>query len=57
MEENNNDNSFKNVVFETDNKHRKTNSAGFGKTVILPFFCGILGAGIVIRRMHWYSIY
>ena len=51
------DNSFKNVVsstgttyssFETNNKKKKKSGTGFGKTVVLPFACGILGAGLVI---------
>ena len=29
-------------------KEKKSGGAGFGKTVVLPFACGILGAGIVI---------
>ena len=63
MEENNNvnspthDNSFKNVSaksnttyssFETTNKKMKKSGGGFGKTVLLPFTCGIIGAGIVV---------
>ncbi len=64
MDENNNktntlntDNSFKNVVSKTntiyssfDANTPKTKRTGnnFGKTVLLPFTCGILGAGIVI---------
>ena len=54
-----NDNTFKNVVsttgttyssFESNNKKEKKNKSGngFGKTVVLPFACGILGAGLVI---------
>ena len=37
--------------FEDSGKKRKTNNsggAGFGKTVLLPFACGILGASLVI---------
>jgi len=54
MEENNNE--FKSVninndatyrAFNTNPKYKKSNS-GFGKTVILPFIFGILGAGVVI---------
>ena len=61
MEENNknniSDNSFKNVLsnssstynsFENKGKKEKKSENGFGKTVLLPFTCGILGAGIVI---------
>ena len=64
MDENNNktntlntDNSFKNVVSKTNTTYSsfdantpKTKRTGnnFGKTVLLPFTCGILGAGIVI---------
>ena len=64
MEENNNNNpsnqtndtSFKSVVSNTtyssfedksDKKH-KSSSTGFAKTVLLPFACGILGAGLVV---------
>ena len=54
-----NDNSFKNVganysttysSFDDGNKKTKKSSSGtgFGKTVLLPFACGILGAGVVI---------
>lgn len=51
-----NDNSFKNVTssskttyssFENNKKQNKSGNS-FGKTVLLPFTCGILGAGIVI---------
>ena len=64
MDENNNqnnldtDNSFKSVSMNTntsyssfeDNKNKKNNNNGNGfvKSVILPFTCGILGAGIVV---------
>ena len=52
------DNKFKSSTssvtyssFEDSGKKRKTNNsggAGFGKTVLLPFACGILGASLVI---------
>ena len=63
MEENNNNQNnnsndvFKNVAsrsnvtyssFENNGKKDKKSGSGFGKTVILPFTCGILGASIVI---------
>ena len=64
MEENNNNNqsnqtndtNFKSVVSNTtyssfeDKKDKKPkgSNTGFAKTVILPFACGILGAGIVV---------
>ena len=64
MEENNNNNpsnqtndtSFKSVVSNTtyssfedkSDKKRKSSSTGFAKTVLLPFACGILGAGLVV---------
>ena len=35
-------------AFNEENKKQKSNSAGFGKTVALPFLCGVLGAAIVI---------
>lgn len=56
MEENKNDNEFKSVVGNNNfsyssfnpNQKEKNSSSGFGKTVVLPFVCGVLGAGIVI---------
>ena len=50
-------NSFQNIAkpsvernayktFETS-KNQKSNKAGFGKTVVLPFFCGMLGTVII----------
>ena len=62
MEENNNQNKQENnkefktaspieskqyKVFEPSKKEEKSSSS-FGKTVALPFLCGILGAGIVV---------
>lgn len=53
-------NTFKNAVTTTyssfedkkqkpkKNKSKNNSGAGFGKTVLLPFACGILGAGVVI---------
>ena len=35
-------------AFENENKKGKKSNSGFGKTVLLPFTCGILGAGIVV---------
>lgn len=58
-----NENTFKSVAnipatyssFENSNKKEKkkkvksnNSGAGFGKTVLLPFACGILGAGLVV---------
>lgn len=56
MEENNNENSkeFKATPIESkqyktfEPKKEKKASSGFGKSVALPFLCGILGAGIVV---------
>ncbi len=58
-----NDNTFKSVPtnnnsynsFQPSAKREKTSGAGFGRTVVLPFCCGVLGAGIVIRWLYWYS--
>lgn len=57
MEENREkkDNEFKSVnigtnefrTFDTTQKEKNTKT-GFGKTVAIPFLCGILGAGIVV---------
>ena len=53
----NTDNSFKNVVsknnttyssFDENTTKQKNKGNSFGKTVLLPFTCGVLGAGIVI---------
>lgn len=59
MEENNqekNENEFKSVTTTSENaykafntsKKEKSSGASFGKTVAIPFLCGILGAGIVV---------
>lgn len=56
MEENKNDNSFKSVnindeaynSFRSTDKKQKNRGTGFGKTVVLPFMCGILGSGLVL---------
>ena len=32
----------------TENKKKKSNGAGFGKVVILPFVCGVLGAALTV---------
>ena len=51
------DTTFKNVIsstgttyssFEPKSKKEKKSGNGFGKTVVLPFACGIIGAGVVI---------
>lgn len=51
----NNNNDFKKATsnikqstFEHKKSKKNKSNAGFGKTVLLPFACGILGAGIVI---------
>lgn len=36
-----------NAVKEKEVKPKK-NKVGFGKTVVLPFFCGVVGAGVVL---------
>lgn len=59
MEENNQekkDNEFKSVSTTSENEYKafntskkeKRSGAGFGKTVALPFLCGVLGAGLVV---------
>ena len=35
-------------AFQTKEKKQKSSGSGFGKTVILPFLCGVLGSVIVI---------
>ena len=35
-------------AFNEESKKLKSNGAGFGKTVVLPFLCGVLGTTIVI---------
>ena len=51
----NNDNDFKKAntnsnrsTFEPKKSKKNKSGAGFGKLVLLPFACGILGAGIVV---------
>ena len=34
--------------FRNSEKRPKSSGSGFGKTVVLPFFCGILGTALVI---------
>ena len=34
--------------YSTSKKKKKNEGAGFTKTVLLPFACGILGAGLVV---------
>jgi len=53
MEENNDNNEFKSVnndfAYKSfDDKEVKITNSGFGKSVLLPFVCGILGAGVVL---------
>ncbi len=59
MEENNQekkDNEFKSVINANENSYKVFNTSkkeksagtGFGKTVAIPFLCGVLGAGIVV---------
>ena len=59
MEENNQEkksSEFRNVTVNSDStyqsfntsKKEKKSGTGFGKTVALPFLCGVLGAGIVV---------
>ena len=57
--QNNNDNKTFNSVasnateatykeFKNSEKKQKSSGAGFGKTVVLPFFCGLLGTAVVL---------
>ena len=46
MEEN--ENKFEVISSKTSNANFKKNSNGFGKTVLLPFFSGIVGCSVVI---------
>ena len=57
--QNNNDNKTFNSVasnateatykeFKNSEKKQKSVGAGFGKTVVLPFFCGVLGTAVVL---------
>lgn len=59
LNQNNNDNKTFNSVasnateatykeFKNSEKKKKSGGAGFGKTVVLPFFCGVLGTVIVL---------
>lgn len=53
MEENKKDNNFKtvsnpNTYVSYDNSNKKKNKSGFGKNVVLPFFSGIVGCGVVL---------
>lgn len=57
--QNNNDNKTFNSIassateatykeFKNSEKKQKSSGAGFGKTVVLPFFCGVLGTAVVL---------
>ena len=59
LNQNNNDNKTFNSVasnateatykeFKNSEKKQKSSGAGFGKTVVLPFFCGLLGTAVVL---------
>ena len=58
MSEENNSQEFKSVspttteanykAFNGSDRKKKSNGAGFGKVVILPFVCGVLGATITL---------
>ena len=53
MEENNNNHNFKAVSNQNEysyynNSEKKQSKVGFGKSVVLPFFSGVLGCSIVI---------
>lgn len=41
-------NNFSQTTFEHKKSKKSKSNTGFGKTILLPFTCGILGAGIVI---------
>ena len=53
MEENKKDNNFKtvsnpNTYVSYDNSNKKKNKYSFGKNIVLPFFSGIVGCGVVL---------
>ena len=39
------------------NETKIKSNIGFGKSILLPFFSGIVGCGIIIRYLFWSSIY
>lgn len=41
-------NTYNNYTGFNSNNNQKNTKAGFGKTVMVPFLCGVLGAGIVV---------
>ena len=47
-----NPNTYKDI-YSTDVKPKTKSS--FGKSVLLPFFSGIVGCGVVLRHMFWSS--
>ena len=49
-----NPSTYKN--YKSSESTSKSNT-GFGKSVLLPFFSGIIGCGIVLRYLFWCSIY
>ena len=45
-----NPNTYKDI-YKQDSKPK----VGFGKSILLPFFSGIVGCGLVLRYMFWSS--
>lgn len=43
------------TVYEIDNKSK--HKSGFGKSIVLPFFSGVVGCALVIGTCFRYSIY
>ena len=49
-----NPNTYKD--YENVNSQKKV-KVGFGKSVLLPFFSGIVGCAVVLRNLFWSSFY
>ena len=49
-----NPNTYK-TIYTADSKNKS--KTGFGKSVLLPFFSGVVGCAVVLRYMFWGTIY
>ena len=49
-----NPNTYKNIY---KNENTAKTKVGFGKSVLLPFFSGVVGCAVVLRYLFWSSFY
>ena len=49
-----NPNTYKDV-YNTDSTSKS--KVGFGRSVLLPFFSGVVGCAVVLRYLFWNTVY